>query len=130
MMTAKLFRLIVQVGDGPQAAEFYAQLLGYGGRTVGGGRVYFDCGGVILALLAAGGATKPLPEPVYLAVGDLAACHARARALGALAKHEVHGASAGEIVTRPWGERSFYACDPWGNELCFVDENTVFTGAR
>jgi hypothetical protein len=31
-------------------------------------------------------------------------------------------------VTRPWGERSFYAFDPDGNGLCFVDERTVFTG--
>ncbi len=41
---------------------------------------------------------------------------------------DVHGASAGEVVRRPWGERSFYAYDPWGNGLCFVDENTLFTG--
>ena len=26
------------------------------------------------------------------------------------------------------GERSFYARDPFGNGLCFVDENTLFTG--
>jgi hypothetical protein len=25
-------------------------------------------------------------------------------------------------------ERSFYVHDPWGNGLCFVDENTLFTG--
>ena len=33
-----------------------------------------------------------------------------------------------EIVKRPWGELSFYAEDPWGNGLCFVDEKTLFTG--
>jgi uncharacterized glyoxalase superfamily protein PhnB len=32
------------------------------------------------------------------------------------------------IETRPWGERSFYARDPFGNPICFVDEKTVFTG--
>ena len=26
------------------------------------------------------------------------------------------------------GRRSFYVDDPWGNGLCFVDENTLFTG--
>ena len=36
--------------------------------------------------------------------------------------------SAGLIVTRPWGERSFYVNDPSGNGLCFVDETTLFTG--
>lgn len=29
---------------------------------------------------------------------------------------------------RPWGERSFYCRDPFGNGLCFVDEKTLFTG--
>lgn len=32
------------------------------------------------------------------------------------------------IQTQPWGERSFYCADPFGNKLCFVDEKTVFTG--
>jgi hypothetical protein len=35
---------------------------------------------------------------------------------------------AGAIVRRPWGERSFYAVDPFGNKLCFVDRATLFTG--
>jgi hypothetical protein len=39
-----------------------------------------------------------------------------------------HDQGAGDIVTRPWGERSFYAADPFGNRLCFVDEQTIFTG--
>jgi hypothetical protein len=44
------------------------------------------------------------------------------------AGNSVHGASAAEMIVRPWGERSFYAFDPFGNGLCFVDEKTVFTG--
>jgi hypothetical protein len=28
----------------------------------------------------------------------------------------------------PWGERSFYAEDPWGNPLCFVEEGTFYRG--
>jgi hypothetical protein len=32
------------------------------------------------------------------------------------------------VVKRPWGERSFYAVDPFGNRLCFVAGDTVFTG--
>ena len=54
--------------------------------------------------------------------------HARARGLGCLSRDDVHGESAGEIVKRPWGERSFYVEDPFGNGLCFVDERTLFTG--
>jgi len=44
----------------------------------------------------------------------------------------VHGREndvpAGGIVVRPWGERSFYAEDPWGNPPCFVEERTGYTG--
>jgi hypothetical protein len=40
----------------------------------------------------------------------------------------VHGEPAGAICKRPWGERSSYAVDPFGNPLCFVDRATVFTG--
>ena len=34
----------------------------------------------------------------------------------------------GEITTRPWGEESFYVNDPFGNKLCFVRRDSVFTG--
>jgi catechol 2,3-dioxygenase-like lactoylglutathione lyase family enzyme len=122
----RLFRVIVPVTDPEKAMIFYSRLLGLAGRPVGGGRVYFDCGPVILALL--GGPTSRLPEYLYLAVPDLEAVHARARELGCLSTGEVHGESAGEIRVRPWRERSFYAFDPDGNGLCFVDETTVFTG--
>jgi hypothetical protein len=86
---------------------------------------------VILALVdvTAGGETpKPLPDYIYFAVGELEKVYARATELGCLSAADVHGAGAGEIVVRPWGERSFYVNDPWGNGLCFVDENTLFTG--
>ena len=60
-------------------------------------------------------------------MNDVDAVHARARELNCLSTEDVHG-SAGDVITRPWGERSFYAHDPWGNGLCFVDEKTLFTG--
>jgi catechol 2,3-dioxygenase-like lactoylglutathione lyase family enzyme len=50
-----------------------------------------------------------------------------AKALGALAPFQVHGQPAGEVIQRPWGEKSFYVTDPWGNELCFVEEGTLYT---
>ncbi len=79
--------------------------------------------------MAAGGEqAKPIPDYVYFAVGDLEEVYQRARELGCLSKEDVHDQRAGEIVTRPWGERSFYVDDPWGNGLCFVDEKTLFTG--
>ena len=39
-------------------------------------------------------------------------------------------AGMADVATRPWGELCFYARDPFGNPLCFVDESTLFTGGR
>ena len=47
---------------------------------------------------------------------------------GKLAAGDVHGTPAGQPVVRPWGERSFYCNDPWGNPLCFVDAGTIYAG--
>lgn len=63
----------------------------------------------------------------YFAVPALEPVHARAKKLDALAPYQVHGAPAGEPIRRPWGERSFYVTDPWGNETCFVEEGTLYT---
>ncbi len=127
-----LFRLILQVDDLDKASDFYAKLLDDPGRRIPrASRHYIDCGPVILALVnvAAGGEeAKPIPDYVYFAVADLEKVYTRASDLGCLSTEDVHGASAGEIVVRPWGERSFYVKDPWGNGLCFVDDKTLFTG--
>lgn len=125
----RLFRIALEVGNGAKAAKFYERLLGVAARAVGGGRHYFDCGGVIVALVEVP-RPEPAPENVYFAVADLAAAHARARALRCLSKEKVHGEPGGAIVRRPWGERSFYAVDRDGNPLCFVDGKTLFTGRR
>jgi hypothetical protein len=50
--------------------------------------------------------------------------------LKCLSSEDVHGESGCKVAVRPWGERSFYADDPFGNGLCFVDAQTVFTGRR
>lgn len=131
-MADKLFRIILQVDDLDRAAEFYGKLLDDPGRRIPrASRHYIDCGSVILALVdvtAGGEQAKPLPDYIYFAVSNLDQVYSRAVDVGCLSDEDVHGASAGEIVVRPWGERSFYVADPWGNGLCFVDENTLFTG--
>lgn len=131
-MADKLFRIILQVSDLDRAAEFYSKLLNDPGRRIPrASRHYIDCGPVILALVdvtAGGEQAKPLPDKIYFAVGDLDQAHARARELDCLSTEDIHGASGGEIVVRPWGERSFYVKDPFGNGLCFVDDKTLFTG--
>jgi len=131
----RIFRVLLQVGTLEPSQRFYESLLAVRGRQVGGGRVYFDCGPVILALLdpSMEGSVKisPLPEPVYFATADLEGTHRRARQLGCLSPDLIHNDPAnpaGEIVVRPWGERSFYAADPAGNPLCFVDSRSLFTG--
>jgi len=133
-VSARLFRVIVPVSDVERAVRFYGAVLGESGTRVSPGRHYFDCGGTILACFdprADGDDYEPAPNPewLYLAVDDLEATHAACRAAGAaFAEADVHGDPAGEIATRPWGERSFYVRDPFGNGLCFVDSGTLFTG--
>ncbi|MFO0972246.1 MAG: VOC family protein [Phycisphaerae bacterium] len=133
-MEVQLFRIIVPVTDIDRAARFYQTVLGKQGQRVSPGRHYFDCGGTILACFDARAdgdpfAAAPNPEWHYIAVDSIdeafAACR---RAAATPAPGDVHGEPAGQIVTRPWGERSFYVHDPFGNKLCFVDRATVFRG--
>ncbi|MGH9882302.1 MAG: VOC family protein [Pyrinomonadaceae bacterium] len=128
----RLFRIILQVSDLDKAANFYAKLLDNDGRRIPrASRHYFDCGPIILALVDPtpdNETASPLPDYIYFAVDNLEQFHERASELKCLSDDDVHGESAGEIVKRPWGERSFYVQDPFGNGLCFVDEQTLFTG--
>jgi catechol 2,3-dioxygenase-like lactoylglutathione lyase family enzyme len=126
----RIFRVTVEVADLDKATTFYSKLLGSDGKRHPGARHYFDCGGVILAVLdpSRGGLTPtPAPKSLYFAVGDVTAVHARAKRLDALAPYKVHGEDAGAVIERPWGEKSFYVVDPWGNDLCFVEDGTLYT---
>jgi len=128
--TPKIFRIIVEVADLDAASRFYAELLDTPGQRHPGARHYFDCGGVILAVLdVSEGGMRPRPGPksIYFAVDDIDAVYTRAKALDALSPFQVHGQPAGDMLQRPWGEYSFYVTDPWGNELCFVQEGTLYT---
>jgi len=126
----RLFRLNIEVGDLKSAVSFYTKLLGIEGRNQAGSRCYFDCGPVTLQVLDVSSVSQPHPaaKALYFTVNDLEAVYERARALHGLSSEEIHGAPGGEMVVRPWGERSFYVEDPWKNPLCFVEEGTVYTG--
>jgi catechol 2,3-dioxygenase-like lactoylglutathione lyase family enzyme len=131
-----LFRVLLPARDLARSRRFYEKLLAVRGRIVAPGRVYFDCGSVILGLLDYSRIPKSrwpeVSEALYFAVRDLDAVHRRARSLRCLSRELLHGDRAspmGEICVRPWGERSFYADDPAGHPLCFVDDRTLFTGS-
>jgi catechol-2,3-dioxygenase len=126
----QFFRLNIEVGDLESAISFYTKLLGIEGRKQAGSRCYFECGSVTLQVLDVSSQRQPHPaaKTLYFTVSDLEAVYERAKALRCLSDAEVHDEAAGGIVVRPWGERSFYAQDSWGNPLCFVEEGTVYTG--
>lgn len=126
----QLFRVILPVADIEAATAFYQQVLGgQPGERVTSGRHYFDCGGVLLACwdpLADGDPENPGPNPghIYLSTGEpLETVRARAVVAGAIADD-----FRGAVGTRPWGERSFYARDPWGNRFCVVESGTEYRG--
>lgn len=126
----KVFRLNIEVGDLDRAIQFYDKLLGIDGRPQLGERVYYKCGTVDLQIIKAHAVDgpHPLPKALYMTVNDLEPIFERAKALNCVSLDDVHGVSGGDIIVRPWGERSFYAYDPWANPLCFVDAKTVFSG--
>jgi predicted enzyme related to lactoylglutathione lyase len=130
-----LFRINVEVGNLEQAANFYETLFGLVGRRQAGARCYFTCGAITLQVVDVASAEvghsrtpHPAAKALYFVVNDLDAVFERARALGCLSPEEVHGEPGGAISVRPWGERSFYAEDPWHNPLCFVESGTIYPG--
>jgi predicted enzyme related to lactoylglutathione lyase len=126
----QFFRLNVEVGNLEEAISFYSKLLGVQGRKQPGARCYFECGAVTLSVIDVSsiGSPNTAAKALYFTVKNLEAAFERAQELGCLSQESVHDAPGGGIVVRPWGERSFYALDPWGNPLCFVEEGTVYTG--
>lgn len=126
MTSVRLFRVVVPVTSVDAAATFYASVLGIEGRRVSAGRHYFDCAGTILACYSpledGDAALLPSnPDHIYFSVADLESAHERCREAGCLHVDD-------SIKTRPWGERSFYATDPFGNKFCMVDAETEFRG--
>jgi catechol-2,3-dioxygenase len=122
------FRMTVEVGNLDQAEEFYTKLFDVKGLRSPGARVYIQAGAVALQVVDVSSVSAPHPaaKSLYFTVKNLQAIHDRAMLLGALSEELIHGGPGGEIAKRPWGERSFYAEDPWGNPLCFVEAGTTY----
>jgi predicted enzyme related to lactoylglutathione lyase len=127
----KLFRVILPVSDIEKAQKFYGLVLGMAGERISPGRHYFNCDGTILACydpVADGdglqGGWKHHPRQyVYFAVSDLETTHQLTVDAGGTIVE-------GGIQKMPWGERMFWATDPFGNRICFVDDKTLFTGIK
>ncbi|MDN3668238.1 VOC family protein [Echinicola jeungdonensis] len=122
----KIYRVILPVTDIEKAQKFYENLFELKGQRVSPGRHYFDCGGTILACFdsKADGdnlETTPNPDHIYFAVDQLDNLYEKAKKMDFTEVED-------SIKTRPWGERSFYAKDPFGNPICFVERKTIFTG--
>ncbi len=124
-----LFRVTLEVADLEMATQLYADLFGQSGTRHPGARHYFDCSVTVAVLDVSHGGLPPTPGPksLFFAVDDVDAVHERAERLDVLAPYDVHGEPAGAVITRPWGERSFYIVDPWGNDLCFCENGTLYT---
>lgn len=129
-MSVQLYRVIHPVEDIEIAVRFYSTVLGSEGERVSPGRHYFACGGTILACYdpAADGddpgdGWRPHENQyLYFAVADLDATYDMIAAAG--------GEITANIEYMPWGERIFYAKDPFGNPISFVDQSTLFTGSQ
>ena len=123
-MRARLTRVLIRVPDIDRAVSFYDHALGTTGRRVSPGRCHYALGGVELACYdpATDGDLHDTEQgksywQLYVAVDDLEAAFERVRDSG--------GHIDQAIAIKPWGERSFYATDPFGNRICFLDEATV-----
>ncbi len=121
-MAANLYRVIVPVCDMDRADAFWSGLLQLELDPVAPTRHYLHTGGAILALVDPrehGRRHRTSPDWLTFRVPDLDAIWQRARELGCPAPEGDEGEG---IHTRPWGERSFYTNDPFGNPLCFSDD--------
>jgi len=128
MKTPRLYRVILPVTDIERATAFYATVFETPGLRVSPGRHYFDCAGTLLACYdpmadGDGGQESWRFHPsqyLYFAVPDLEAALERVKSAG--------GTVTEGIDLMPWEERMFYAQDPFGSRISFVDERTLFTG--
>jgi predicted enzyme related to lactoylglutathione lyase len=123
-MGARLTRVLIRVPDIERAVSFYDRVLGTSGRRVSPGRCHYALGGVELACYdpSAEGDLHDTEQgksywQLYVAVDGLELAFERVR--------ESDGHIDQAISVKPWGERSFYASDPFGNRICFLDEATV-----
>ena len=126
-MPLRLYQVVLPVSDIDQAEKFYSHLLGTPGRRVSPGQHHFECGGVILICNDLSGEgdssqTSSSPHRLIFVVEDIEAVFERAQSGGCTSVDE-------QILSQPWGERSFFSVDPFKNSLGFMDETTAIQQA-
>jgi predicted enzyme related to lactoylglutathione lyase len=123
----KVYRVTLPVTSLEKAVAFYRKVLDRKGASVSPTRHYFHCGDVVVVCWDYKTEGPPPPrgwkpyayQYVYFAVDNLDAVYLRVKRAGGDLRGE-------KIQTMPWGERLFYATDPFGNAICFVDEKTIY----
>ncbi|MEZ6143760.1 MAG: dephospho-CoA kinase [Zavarzinella sp.] len=128
MNTPRLFRVILPVSDISAAERLYSHLFGQAGVRVSPGRHYFTLGNLVVACYdAVADGDEPMPAmpthhgwQYYFSVEGLAAFETKAAQLGMEITQPA--------TQMPWGETAFYAKDPFGNQVCFVEQSTIFVG--
>jgi catechol 2,3-dioxygenase-like lactoylglutathione lyase family enzyme len=124
---ANLCKVTLPTTDMARAGAFFEELLGLEADRVVPRRHFFRCDSCELALVNPIEHVAANPDTVYFAVDDLDASWERAQKLRMPPIPGDHPGAG--VSTRPWGERSFYGLDPSGNPICFVDDQTLFTGS-
>lgn len=127
-MSVNLYRVILPVNNIDLAEKFYSVVLKDSGERVSPGRHYFECGGTILACYdpvadedgVGDGWQHHFNQYLYFSVPDLDEAFEILKKAGGEVKTGIN--------TMPWGEKMFYAKDPFGNPISFVAEETLFQG--
>jgi len=107
--------MLLRPGSAPALLTFACgcgRVHGTPGRRHPGARHYFDCGGVVLAVLdVTEGGMRPTPGPksIYFAVEDIDKVHTRAKSLNMLPPFQVHGQPRATWSSGPGG--SAHLCD-------------------
>ncbi len=121
MAFVRLFRVILPVSRIEDAAVIYSADLK--GVRISSGRQLGMWRYCLLDPRADGESwdSRTNPDHIYFAVDNFDAYHRRV-------SERPNTTTLRPIEIQPWGERSFYCTDPFDNKLCFVAEDTMFTG--
>lgn len=128
-MSMQIFRITVPVTDIHKATAFYGYLLEQEGERVHVNRHYFYLEDTILALYDTcyGDDTKVSTwkydeaQNIYISTDNIEELHERLKGSDCLYLDD-------DVKVTSWGEKLFYMVDPFANQICFVDQATVFTG--